>query len=376
MTIFTKNYAAMVIEDLALLFIRGLGSRGIVHLIDHFGSAEAIFRAPIGALTNEANLRKDVAERIVASEGMAEAKREIEYCRKHHICALAATDDEYPETLRETSDRPHVLFVKGNVEALHMRTLSMVGTREATPTGIHATDKIIESLAAQIPDLCIVSGLAYGIDSASHRSALTHNATTIAVVAETLPNVSPAPNRNLAEEIVRKGGAIVSELHSQSKQNGQLFIARNRIIAGLGLGTVVVESPASGGSLATADIADSYGRTVMALPGRITDTQSFGSNNLIRSGKARMILTANDIIEDLGWSVTQHIEEVCEASPLDGLTPTEQLIYKAFDNATTLDWAGLTTATGLTMGELAMTLMDLELKGAVRCLPGKRYERI
>ena len=376
MTIFTKNYAAMVIEDLALLFIRGLGSRGIVHLIDHFGSAEAIFRAPIGALTNEANLRKDVAERIVASEGMAEAKREIEYCRKHHICALAATDDEYPETLRETSDRPHVLFVKGNVEALHMRTLSMVGTREATPTGIHATDKIIESLAAQIPDLCIVSGLAYGIDSASHRSALTHNATTIAVVAETLPNVSPAPNRNLAEEIVRKGGAIVSELHSQSKQNGQLFIARNRIIAGLGLGTVVVESPASGGSLATADIADSYGRTVMALPGRITDTQSFGSNNLIRSGKARMILTANDIIEDLGWSATQHIEEECEASPLNGLTPTEQLIYNAFDNAATLDWAGLSTATGLTMGELAMTLMDLELKGAVRCLPGKRYERI
>ena len=366
----------MVIEDLALLFIRGLGSRGIVHLIDHFGSAEAIFRAPMSALINEAKLRKDVAERIVAGEGMAEAQREVEYCRKHQICAIAATDEEYPEALREASDRPHVLFVKGNISALRMRTLSMVGTREATPSGIHAADKIIAGLATQIPDLCVVSGLAYGIDSACHRSALAHDVTTVAVVADTLPNVSPAPNRNLAEEILRQCGAIVSELHSQSKQNGQLFIARNRIIAALSMGTIVVESPASGGSLATADIADSYGRTVMALPGRITDTQSFGSNNLIRCGKARMVLTANDIIEELGWSTEQPTEESCETSPLDNLTPTEQLIYKAFDNAATLDWAGLSSATGLTMGELAMALMDLELKGVVRCLPGKRYERI
>ena len=376
MHIFTQNYAAMVIEDLALLFIRGLGSRGIVHLIDHFGSAEAIYRAPLNALVNDAKLRKDVAERIVAGEGMKEAEHEVEYCRKHNICAIAATDEEYPEALRETSDRPHVLFVKGNVRALHMRTLSMVGTREATPSGIHAADKIISSLATQLPDLCIVSGLAYGIDSACHRSALAHKVTTVAVVADTLPNVSPAPNRNLADEILRQGGAIVSELHSQSKQNGQLFIARNRIIAALSMGTIVVESPASGGSLATADIADSYGRTLMALPGRITDSQSFGSNNLIRSGRARMILTANDIIEDLGWSVEHQTENVEIESPLANLNPTEQLIYKAFDSAATLDWAGLTTATGLTMGELAMALMDMELKGLVRCLPGKRYERI
>lgn len=367
----------MVIEDLALLFIRGLGSRGIVHLIDHFGSAESIYSAPLHTLVNEAKLRKDVAERIVAGEGIAEAKREVEYCRKNNIIAIAATDDDYPEALRETSDRPHVIFVTGNPEALHMRTLSMVGTREATPSGLHAVDKIVSGLAAQIPDLCIVSGLAYGIDSACHRAALAHNATTVAVVADTLPNVSPAPNRNLADEILRKGGAIVTELHSQSKQNGQLFIARNRIIAALSMGTVVVESPASGGSLATADIVDSYGRTLMATPGRITDTQSFGSNNLIRSGKARMVLTANDIIEDLGWDVGQQtVEETPEASPIENLEPSEQLIYKAFDNAATLDWAGLSAATGLTLGELAMALMNMELKGVVRCLPGKRYERI
>ena len=367
----------MVIEDLALLFVRGLGSRGIVHLIDHFGSAEAIYNAPLSALINDAKLRKDVAERIVAREGMQEAKREIEYCRKNQIYPIAATDEEYPEALRETSDRPHVLFARGNIKALNMRTLSMVGTREASPSGIHSADKIIAGLATQIPNLCIISGLAYGIDSACHRSALAHNATTVAVVADILPNVSPAPNRNLADEILRMGGAIVSELHSQTKQNGQLFIARNRIIAGLSMGTLIVESPASGGSLATADIADSYGRTVMALPGRITDTQSFGSNNLIRTGKARMVLTANDVIEDMGWDTELSTTEAAtEASPLDKLNPTEQIIYKAFDSAVTLNWAELTAQTGLTMGELAMSLMDMELKGVVRCLPGKRYERI
>lgn len=367
----------MVIEDLALLFIRGLGSRGIVHLIDHFGSAEAIYGASLHTLINDAGLRKDVAERIVAGEGMREAEQEIRYCQKHNICAIAATDDDYPELMRETSDRPHVIFVKGNINALHQRTLSMVGTREASPSGLHVTDKLIGDLAKQIDDLCIVSGLAYGIDSACHRAALSHGATTIAVVADTLPNVSPAPNRNLAEEILRNGGAIISELHSQSKQNGQLFIARNRIIAALSMGTIVVESPASGGSLATAEIADSYNRTVMAIPGRITDSSSFGSNNLIRTGKARMILTANDIIEELGWTTSQPAAEECNnGDNLDGLTPSERLIYDALNSATSLNWAELTAATGLTMGELAMVLMDMELKGYIRCLPGKRYERI
>lgn len=367
----------MVIEDLALLFVRGLGSRGIVHLIEHFGSAEEIYRTPLNTLINVAGLRTDVAERIVAGEGMRDAEAEIKYCYKHGIIALAATDQEYPALLRETSDRPHTLFVKGDVNALHQRTLSMVGTRDATPSGLYVADKLICDLTHKIDKLCIVSGLAYGIDSACHRAALTHKATTVAVVAETLPNISPAPNRNLAEEILRNGGAIVSELHSQSKQNGQLFIARNRIIAGLSMGTIVVESPASGGSLATADIADSYGRTVMAVPGRITDSSYFGANNLIRTGKARMILTANDIVEEMGWGgalrTTTHGDD---DSICDDTLPFERIILEAFKSSDVLDWDGLLATTSLSMGELAMILMDMELKGTIRCLPGKRYERI
>lgn len=369
----------MVLEDLALLFTRGIGSRGAAHLIEYFGSAEALFTASRSELTEGAGLRSDLAERILRCEGMAAAKKEVEYCRKHNIIALAATDREYPATLREATDRPHVLFVQGNIEALSKRALAMVGTREASPTGLHACDMLIGGLASHLDDIAIVSGLAYGIDAACHRAALNHKLSTIAVVASTLPEVTPAPHRALADDILRNGGAIVSELNSHTHHNGTYFIARNRIIAALAMGTVVVESPATGGSLATADMADSYGRVVMAVPGRLTDSSSFGSNNLIRSHKARLVLTATDIIEDMAWDLHKNRDRdnsISEDNDIASLTTEQQAVYAAFDTSAIVDWPTLIDATGLSLGELAMVVMDLELAGLIRSLPGKRYERV
>ena len=368
----------MTIEDLALLFTRGIGSRTATVLIDHFGSAERLFAAPLGEIMSSINLREDVARRIVCGEGLKNAEREVEYCRKHDIRIISSTDDEYPESLRQASDRPHVLFIQGDVEGLNMRTLSVVGTREATPAGIHNTQYLISTLAEQVDDLCIVSGLAYGIDAAAHRAALASEVKTIAVVPSVLPSVAPASHRTLANEILRSGGALVTELHSQTHQNGAFFLARNRIIAALSAGLVVVESPASGGSLATAEMADSYGRVVMAVPGRMTDSNSFGSNNLIRSGKARMILSAGDIIEDLGWSVSKREEAADKTSTIDirALSPSEQKIVAAFQESSEVDWEGLISSSGLSLGELSMAIMDLELKGIIRSLPGKRYELV
>lgn len=367
----------MTLEDLALLFVRGIGSRGAAHLVDHFGSAEEVYAAPRSALIDDAQLSPKLADLILRGEGLSEARDEVEYCRRHNIRAIAATDAEYPAPLAETSDRPHVLFVRGNVDALSMRTLSFVGTREISPSGLYITDRLIGDLATQIDDLAIVSGMAYGADGAAHRAALNHGIATIGVVASVLPTVTPTSHRALGEDIIRSGGAIVSELHSRTKQNGNLFIARNRIIAGLSSGLVVVESPATGGSLATAEQADSYGRVVMAVPGRLTDTTSFGTNNLIRSGKARLILSAADIIEDLGWERIQK-RRAKEPKPaeVEELTPAQQLILSAFDRAATPDYPELIAATGLSLGELAMEIIELELKGLIRSLPGKRYERV
>ncbi len=360
------------------MYIRGLGSRGIAQLLDAVGDAETLFGISAGELTERYGVRGDVAMQIASKESFRDAEREIAYCRKHDIRIIAAQDSDYPQLLRETPDRPHVLFVQGNVEALSQRTLSVVGTREMSPSGLHVVERLVGGLCDSVDDLCIVSGLAYGIDAASHRAALSHGATTVAVVASILPEVTPAPHRALADEILRSGGAIVSELHSQSKQNGKMFISRNRIIAALSMGTLVVESPISGGSLATADIADGYYRTVMAVPGRITDSASMGSNNLIRSGKARMVLTVNDIIEDMGWASC----EVERAKTLEvevsqeGVTPQQRLVLDAIASSDVVNWAELQHTTGLSIGELSMVTLELEMSGLIRALPGQRYEKI
>ena len=162
----------MTIEDFALLFTRGIGSRGAAHLIDYFGSAEALFGASRAELIEGAGLRTELAERILAREGMSLAEREIKYCRKHNIRALAATDEEYPSLLRDTPDRPHVLFVCGDVAALAGSMLSVVGTRRISAYGESVCAKIIPELAEMFPDLVVVSGLAFGCDAAAHRAAI------------------------------------------------------------------------------------------------------------------------------------------------------------------------------------------------------------
>ena len=367
----------MLLDNLALLFVSGLGSLTATRLMEAVGSAREILTSPMQRLVGEYGLKESVARSIVTGESYKMAEKEVNYCRKNDIEIITVADERYPEPLREAVDRPHVLFVRGSVEALSMRTLSMVGTREMSPSGHYVVDRLIAELGAKLSDLCIVSGLAYGVDAACHRAALAHDVKTVAVVANVLPDVQPAPHRALAEDILRRGGAIVSELHSQTKQNGRQFIARNRIIAAMSMGTLVVESPASGGSLVTADMADGYHRTVMALPGRITDANSFGTNNLIRSGKARLVLTADDIIEDMDWEVTNvPTMDVDDKDLLEGLTSEQMRCLEALGGAVSMDVSQILAATAMTIGELTMALIELEMRGLVRQLPGQRYERV
>ena len=368
----------MTHDDLILIFTRGLGPRTIHDLVAEFGSAEAVIGASRRELMERGGLREDIAQCIVRREAQSAAEQEVEYCRKHGIIMLAATDPEYPETLKQCIDRPHVLFVQGNVEALSMdKPLAMVGTREMTPSGATICNRLVTGLGKRLKGLCIVSGLAYGVDAACHRSALANNIPTVAVLASVLPEITPAPHRAIAKDILKSGGAIVSELHSQTRQNGSFFIARNRIIAGLTQGTLVVESPASGGSLATADIADSYHRVVMAVPGRLTDVASFGCNNLIRTGKARLVLTPDDIISDLGWTGDdQSVEDESAEDDLESLTPNERAIYDIIASKEVVLFDEIINRSQLAISDAVMSVTNLELKGLVRSMPGQRYEKI
>lgn len=385
----------MGVEDIALQLTAGIGIKGAVHLIEVFGDAAQVFAASADELVGRAQLRPELAQRIVRCEGLAAAEREMAWCRKHGIRPVASTDEVYPPLLREVPDRPHVLYVQGEVAALSARCLSLVGTRSATPYGQAMCDRLVGDMAGQVAGLCIVSGLAFGIDVAAHRAALAHDVPTVAVLANALPGVTPAQHADVARDLLRHDGALVTELHSQSRQRGNFYLARNRIIAGLSAGCVVVESPGSGGSLMTAHYADGYHRTVMAVPGRVTDRTSAGTNHLIRTHMAQMVLSGHDILRELMWDDLRPASAPCaetaspeapapegtpfaatdSAAQYAGLTADEARLLDSFESGDPVEIETLAALSGFGPGELAALLLGLELSGKVRQLPGNRYMR-
>lgn len=364
----------MPLKDIALTFVPQLGTRGAAYLINYFGSAEAVYAASREELTQGAMLREDAVRNILSGCGMREAERELTYCRKNGVVPIASTSPLYPRLLRETDDFPAVLYVCGNLEALNTRMVAFVGTRKMSSYGQLMCERLVSELKESVPDVTIVSGLAFGVDGACHRAAIACEATTIAVLANPLPEIAPSAHERMAAEFISRGGAIVSELNSQTKQNGRYFIPRNRIIAGMSAGTVVVESPESGGSLSTAAFADGYNRTVMAVPGRVTDGNSRGCNLLIRNRKAQIVLSGRDIANELMWDLELDTIEESPREPLP-LTDGESRLLAYFDSEpVSID--ALQQRSGLSLGELSLTLMNLELSGVIRPLPGKRYEKI
>lgn len=364
----------MTIEDIALTMTSGVGVKGARHLIDVFGSAEKIFSASLNELIQKSQIKESIAVRIVKKEAYKNAESEIRYCAKYDIKAISASDDEYPKLLLEVNDYPHVIYVRGNVEALNANCVSMVGTRESTQYGVHMCNEFIGRLAEIVPNVCIVSGLAYGIDITCHRAALYAGVKTVAVIANSLPNVMPTQHTNVARDIIESGGAIVTELHSQMKQNGNYYLARNRIIAAMSSGTIIVESPFSGGSLMTANCADGYGRSVMAVPGRLTDKMSLGTNTLIRNQKAHAVLSADDVVKELMWDLNiADIKDRPKPKKMQ-LTAIEERVLELFKDNKLLLIEDIENSCELNIGELSVVLLGLELAGAIKHLPGNRYE--
>ncbi|MDR2912491.1 MAG: DNA-processing protein DprA [Alistipes sp.] len=366
----------MNVNDIALTLESGIGARTAAQLLARFGTADAIYAASAADLAAKGGLRETLARQISRKEFHRQAEAELTYTRRHEIAAMASTDPDYPPLLREMGDYPHVLYLRGEAEALRMRCVSMVGTRKISTYGQTMCDRLVRQLAERVPDLCIVSGLAFGIDVHCHRAALRYGVPTVAVLANTLPDVTPAQHADVARDILRHGGAIVSECHSNSKQTGDFYLQRNRIIAGLAEGTVVVEAPHKSGAIATAELALGYDRTVMAVPGRATDEVAFGTNSLIKSERAAMVCSGEDIVRALAWDL--YVPEVGEKprpAPA-GISADAEGLLGCFvsGDATSVDALGELTALGHTA--LAPLLLELEFAGRVRRLPGGMYERI
>ena len=285
----------MTIEDIALQMTPGIGVKGAVHLLGIFGDARGIFAAAPEELAMKAALREDIIRNIVHRKGFAAAEKELGYCRRNSIVAIASTDPEFPALLREIPDYPHVLYLKGNAAALSARCVAMVGTRACTPYGTQSAEKIAYGLAKQ--GALVVSGAARGIDSAAHRGALRAGGVTVAVLGNGLDVVYPEENAGLYRDIAATG-ALLSEYPPGTAAEGWHFPIRNRIISGLCLATVVVEAPLErSGALITANTALEQGRDVFAVPGPIDASASRGCNRLIADG-AGLVSESWDILRE------------------------------------------------------------------------------
>ena len=273
------------LNRIALTWANKTRLRGIRQALDKYGSAtEVVCLHP----------------ELVTPQAMLFATKELEFIEKHQIKTYFYKDEDYPYRLAQCMDAPLLLYAKGNIEVNPKRVVSVVGTRMPSERGKDWCRQFVNDLAVLIPDLTIVSGLAYGIDIIAHKSALESGISTIIIPAHGLDRIYPTTHRNVAVQALDKGG-ILTEYTTGTEPERHNFVARNRIIAGMADAVVVVESKAKGGSLITAQMAQDYNRDVFALPGRFNDTCSIGCNDLIKRNKAQLIECAEDLIAAMGW---------------------------------------------------------------------------
>ncbi len=283
-------------DALRLAMLPGVGPRLRRALLDHFGTSAAALAAPESHLRDVPGIGATLSRRIAAARDTLDPDAEIELAAEHGIRIVADADPDYPRLLRELPDPPGILFIRGELRPADEMAIAMVGARHATHYGRTTAEKLAGSLARA--GLTIVSGLARGIDAASHRGALAVGGRTIAVLGSGILNVYPPEHRDLADEVAASG-ALLSEAPLRAAPMSGTFPQRNRLISGLSLGTIVVEAASRSGSLITARHAMEQGREVFAVPGRVDSRTARGCHRLIRDG-ARLVETADDVLEELG----------------------------------------------------------------------------
>ncbi len=348
---------------LRLTLIPGLGGEGQRRLLATFGDPAAIFSASVGTLAKEVGV--PLAERLLHHDTTAEVGAALDWARQpgNHLLTLA--DAAYPQALLTTADPPALLYVKGRVELLNHPAVAIVGSRSATKQGEMNAEAFARTLGEA--GLTIVSGLATGIDAAAHRGALETAASTIAVIGTGCDRIYPASNAQLAREIAEKG-AILSEFPLGTPPMAANFPRRNRLIAGLSRGCLVVEAARQSGSLITARLAAEAGREVFAIPGSIHSPLSKGCHALIKQG-AKLVESAEDILEELRWE-TRVV--TAQATVQEGAD--DPILVALGGDVCDLDT--LTARTGLAAESLMARLLALELEGRVATLPGGRYQRL
>ncbi|MEM9680062.1 MAG: DNA-processing protein DprA [Bacteroidota bacterium] len=358
---------------LALQHVPGVGAITAKKLISHCGSPEAVLSSRKHNLLKIEGIGSAIVDHVLDKHHLIEAEKELRFINDHNISWSYFTDQDYPKRLKHCIDSPIVLFERGNITIQNQPMISIVGTRKITNSGIAFCERLVEALAPFNP--VIVSGFAYGTDITAHKAALKHNLQTIGCLAHGLNQIYPKVHKKYVDSIEAHGG-FYTDFWSSDVFERNNFLKRNRIIAGLSEATIVIESAEKGGSLVTADIANSYNREVFAVPGRVTDSQSVGCNNLIKFQKAYMLSDPMDIPYVLDWKLQEALKQGSQKSLFVELDGEERMIYtylKDHDKAL-LDVMALDC--NMPTFRLAGLLLNMELKGVVRPLPGKWFELV
>ena len=362
-----------LIYVMALHKAKGIGDINAKKLIAHFGSAKSVLEEKKNLLEKVPGIGIRTVQSLLDSKNLIKAEKELRYIEKNGIQTHYFLDSNYPESLKQCIDAPVLFFSKGMVNFDQRRSLSVVGTRKMTYYGKEICAKLIEEMVKYDP--IIVSGFAYGVDICAHKMAVKNGLQTIAVLAHGFEEIYPKEHKKHIDEILEKGGFISEFWHNDIllKEN---FIKRNRIVAGISQATVVIESAEKGGSLVTADIANSYSRDVFAIPGRTTDFFSRGCNDLIQQHKASMIANTLDIPKLLNWDASQSKKSQIQKKLFVELLPEEQIIFDFLvDNGKeNLDKIALNC--DFTIQKTATHLFNMELKGMIIPIPGKYFEAI
>ena len=344
----------------------------------NYATALELYRA-VGSAQQLYEHRNDIGDILKDwNEPMKRAEVELRFMQEHQIRALTLNDDDYPQRLIEYPDAPIILYYRGNTDLNQAKIVSIVGTRRMTSYGGDLIRRFIADLKQYCPQVLIASGLAYGVDICAHRHALQNGYPTVGVLAHGLDQIYPYRHRDTAAQMLSQGG-LLTEFMSQTNADKPNFVRRNRIVAGMADCCLVVESAAKGGGLITAEIAQSYDRSVFAFPGNVGQEYSAGCNNLIRDNGAALISNAQDFVKAMGWPTMQDMPLFSQSSDaavitqIPNLTPEEQQVVSLLQQTNDLQLNIITLKSGIPIGRLTALLFELEMKGVVKPLAGGTY---
>ncbi|MBT3208744.1 MAG: DNA-protecting protein DprA [Bacteroidetes bacterium] len=357
---------------IGISLIPGIGSVIAKKLIAYIGGVEAVFKEKESVLQKIPGVGSILARSIVRQNVLIQAEKETKFIEKEGINAFFYLDADYPNRLKQCNDAPIILYSKGNVDFNQEKVISIVGTRKASSRGKEVCSQLVTKLRENNHNPIIVSGFAYGIDISAHKAAINNKLPTVAVLAHGLNTIYPALHKKYLNDIFENGAIITEFLHEQLPERVN-FVKRNRIIAGISDATIVVESPVKGGSLITAEIANSYFRDVFAFPGRTNDTYSKGCNKLIKCNKAALIEDVEDLEYILNWNKKKGNSHAIQQKLFNELSENETIILDLLKENGELEIDTISRMSKLQISKVSSLLLNLEFAGLIKALPGKIF---